>query len=430
LIGVCEGVADIIRIWQGKVEIDLSLVTRFDGDNNTGIEALVGEDFTTYPNLVCAYFPDWELGTSEQIPNFVFEVSTTNQPLGLALATHTDGNRLDNDSEITINHSTNGVSLSCDFHLNSGRYLISQKADADNEPMLIFDNKGNNVPIHFDNTGSNDWFFTLSIDAAVFSKDGQYVYAIEKRSGALVNVLWKWNSYTGELIWRHIPGYGASDALETDSAGNLYRLIASSGAPFDDHLEQLDGDDGSLLATWHNAVSNDDLFIDETMLSSDGVLRSGKMLCCGHDPHNPTRDVALADLADVNDVLTASVSPNTARAGVILNEFIYVVNATKIFKFDNTLTEVDSVAFVGIDGPMHIAIAPGNLLHVTGEVGALVPVVLVYDTDLVLIDTLSPRNADFPAIVWEQTDFPEAIYLYKSGITGGDVNPVDIIEDM
>lgn len=75
LIAICEGPATISKAWKGKKEISLTEFTSYDGDNNSGISTLIGENYAEYSNLCLAYFEDYELGNSQRIPNFVFEVN-------------------------------------------------------------------------------------------------------------------------------------------------------------------------------------------------------------------------------------------------------------------------------------------------------------------------------------------------------------------
>lgn len=76
LLAICEGPATILRAWKGKEQILLTTFTSYTGDNNSGISTLIGEDYSEYHNICCAYFQSYELGNSQAIPNFVFEVST------------------------------------------------------------------------------------------------------------------------------------------------------------------------------------------------------------------------------------------------------------------------------------------------------------------------------------------------------------------
>lgn len=76
LIAICEGPALILRAWKGKTEIEITEFTTYTGDGNSGISTLIGENYAEYSNLCLAYFEDYELGNSQTIPNFVFEVKS------------------------------------------------------------------------------------------------------------------------------------------------------------------------------------------------------------------------------------------------------------------------------------------------------------------------------------------------------------------
>lgn len=81
LLAICEGKAEIKRAWKGKTEIELTEFTSYDGDSNSGISTLIGEDYAEYSNLCLAYFEDYELGNTQAIPNFIFEVNTGVAPV-------------------------------------------------------------------------------------------------------------------------------------------------------------------------------------------------------------------------------------------------------------------------------------------------------------------------------------------------------------
>ena len=74
LIAICEGEAKILRTWKDKTLISLNDFTSYAGANNSGISTLIGESYAEYNNVCCAYFEDYELGNSQRIPNFLFEV--------------------------------------------------------------------------------------------------------------------------------------------------------------------------------------------------------------------------------------------------------------------------------------------------------------------------------------------------------------------
>ena len=99
LLAICEGPADVIRIWKGNQEISINYaqlneqfygnglgdgfvvtwfalpITVFDGNGNEGIKALTSLDYGEWPNLCCVFFENYDLGNSQALPNFTFEVN-------------------------------------------------------------------------------------------------------------------------------------------------------------------------------------------------------------------------------------------------------------------------------------------------------------------------------------------------------------------
>lgn len=74
LIAICEGPANIMRMWEGKTEISVESAAIYNGINNIGIPNVVFETYGEYKDVLCAYFDSYELGNSQQLPNFTFEV--------------------------------------------------------------------------------------------------------------------------------------------------------------------------------------------------------------------------------------------------------------------------------------------------------------------------------------------------------------------
>ncbi|GAH98803.1 unnamed protein product, partial [marine sediment metagenome] len=62
-------------IWKGKRYFTAGNETLFAGDGNSGLQALVGSEFAHYKNLCCVFFNEVDLGHSDSIPNFTFEVT-------------------------------------------------------------------------------------------------------------------------------------------------------------------------------------------------------------------------------------------------------------------------------------------------------------------------------------------------------------------
>ena len=106
-IGICEGTRHVLRCWKGKDEVELNVnqgqqyaeflwysislqlpaaapyaTVVYNGDGaNQGLAELIGEDFAKYKHMCGVFFLNFELGPTQSIPNFTFEVSQ-DIPLG------------------------------------------------------------------------------------------------------------------------------------------------------------------------------------------------------------------------------------------------------------------------------------------------------------------------------------------------------------
>lgn len=118
LIAICEGKATIQRAWAGKEEISTLDFTVFKGDGTSGISALIGKKYAEYDNVCCAYFENYELGNSQRLPNFVFEIGYRERKFPLYIGTDESPGGDDlfevdyNDNIIhqeQRGHSTNGI---------------------------------------------------------------------------------------------------------------------------------------------------------------------------------------------------------------------------------------------------------------------------------------------------------------------------------
>jgi hypothetical protein len=79
LLGVVNGPASILRVWEGKELLDIYNnpdIYVFDGQDNEGIKDFTGEDYGEWPYTCFIGFKDWELHGSSVIPNFRIEVSS------------------------------------------------------------------------------------------------------------------------------------------------------------------------------------------------------------------------------------------------------------------------------------------------------------------------------------------------------------------
>lgn len=76
LIAICEGPATVGKMWKGDQPILTSECTIFEGDGNTGLATTVGVEFGHWKHLCCAWFEDYDLGTTPAVPQFTFEVGS------------------------------------------------------------------------------------------------------------------------------------------------------------------------------------------------------------------------------------------------------------------------------------------------------------------------------------------------------------------
>jgi len=173
LISICEGPATIGRAWKGKEEIPISDFTSFDGIDNRGISTLIGEDYAKYSNLCLAYFEDYELGNSQAIPNFSFEVSA--DVIYYMVCGGTDDEsycswRIDNDAspEQQLLADAAGISYAS-VVCKSGAFYVT----ADN--IIWKFNKDGTVDTSWQTNGSKGGFGTTIFDLALDSDENLYV---------------------------------------------------------------------------------------------------------------------------------------------------------------------------------------------------------------------------------------------------------------
>ena len=113
LISICHGPAYVLRAWAGRDEIDISVMTVFIGaDNGTDIPTAIGETHGAYRYICCAYFENYDLGTSTSLPNFTFEVSNSPVPVYVGRYAITNGyqtvSKYRADTDIDTDWAING----------------------------------------------------------------------------------------------------------------------------------------------------------------------------------------------------------------------------------------------------------------------------------------------------------------------------------
>jgi hypothetical protein len=197
LIAICEGPAEISRAWRGKKEILLTAFTSYSGDNNSGISALLGEDYAEYSNMCCAYFENYELGDSQVIPNFIFEVNGEQ------------------------------FARACDVCVG-GNALTSPFTSAD-----MADAQGNFSHIMVDGS-----YFAKQVNAISVHPDGDFVFGIADFSagGEIEKV-----TEAGVDVWQ--KGYIRGIlSIHIDASGYIYACGYGDYPGYNDRLIKLDSD--------------------------------------------------------------------------------------------------------------------------------------------------------------------------------------------
>jgi hypothetical protein len=215
LIGVCMGTTDVARAWAGKDEIDITKFTWFDGEDNTGIPELTGEEYTTYKKLACAFFDNYYLGNTQTIPNFVFEVgrSIILFPDYIVAGTSDWGLTLDGNSlyEITAVNFTRAVDR------NFNGVFVSLPAVGYN--IYVHDKDYNLLQQYqVDGTSKGDAVFDL------YNPNILYYGA-----GGGDDGLWKFDIRESNYIWRNLSADRVSK-LTLDKDGQLWGKGPQSGA--------------------------------------------------------------------------------------------------------------------------------------------------------------------------------------------------------
>ena len=256
LIGICEGPATVIRMWMGKTGIDLSNATFFRGDGNTGINALTGESYSNYANLCCAFFNEFEIGSSTALPNFTFEVN--GELLGypnIIIAGNGVCQVLDGDYALLRTHVVAGASaIACDLAMD-GRYVYTHGINLTGDPIItVRDRDGTDLGITFEEPTV---FLTGFWSGVRFSPDGNFIYAVLNANGN--DTLIKWNASTGTKIWERTP-LGEESAAPTSNAPR--------------HLE-IDSDENCYVRKCWPKAPDPDKGKFAGFYDSDGDLQSG-----------------------------------------------------------------------------------------------------------------------------------------------------------
>jgi len=235
MIGICHGPAQVLRAWAGKTEISLDDFTVFPGFNNTQIGSVIDKDFAEYKHICCAYFDEYDLGNSEQIPNFTFEVEGFPASL-LGI----DGFSISSSSSLkryVYKHLRDGT-LDLDWGLagiidiGAGKFVIGLHQD-DDDNLFVLQYPADNL-FKYDSDGILDWTYTNTANI--------------HNAGYRVKVDREGNSY---LLFKASNRYStffhcSAGIRKVDSAGNeLWNYV-------DDFNAGGDADPNWALITWDN----------------------------------------------------------------------------------------------------------------------------------------------------------------------------------
>lgn len=255
LISLCEGPASVIRAWKDKKEISLSDFTFYDGSNNSGLSTILGEDYAEYNNLCLAYFEDYELGNSQRIPNFIFEVNSSAGQFPLYVGTNESPA---GDDLFETDYSGAKIHQSEEGHATNGIYDIVVQPSTNR--IIV---SGVQVRIY-----ESDWTFVGTIGTAshllIDPDDDDYIYC----SGA--GGIFKYKISTQALQWSNTD-YTAYGACISEDSGRLY-VCGIIG----DGINEVNRDTGVHVRNLQNAVGHGSIVYFKAYLFATGSRQGNK----------------------------------------------------------------------------------------------------------------------------------------------------------
>ena len=273
LLGICEGPANICKAWKGKKEILIAEFTIFTGATNVGIAALTGVDFSNYPNLCCAFFDEYELGHTEQIPNFNFEVSNAMSSWSTTIVAYNNKVKtLDYDYSVsdTINLPHTGAFTTAIDGAGNHVYGQSIVGNPTHEAVVRF-SKNNVQDVGFYTPTAGNW--GAQPDTVVglrFSHDSRYLYALLKMQVGL-HRLYKFDNQTGTEEWMtETQQSSIAYSLAVDSDDNAYVPACAYGG-VDYRTEKYD-EDGNFVITYASGRLWFDTKVVENVIAAESKL--------------------------------------------------------------------------------------------------------------------------------------------------------------
>ncbi len=281
IIALCEGPSNILRCWKGKKEIPVSEFTTYEGEDNSGISTLIGENYAEYSNICLAYFEDYELGNSQAVPNFVFEVSHIPLEYSNFIAggifTVYSSYIFDTSGAVLHNLSdTWGTSVKIARRVL--RHLINRYIYVlcDNR-IEKWDDDGNRITA-FGSTGDVSVGGTGALDFCVDASG--FIYVGLSTAIPSIDTLYKIHPDTGAIVWQtHSQRLARSvRSCFYHSDGNLYissQVLGTGNA----RVVKIDISDGSVLqyynlGTVQNVILDDDDYLYAVTTDAANVYKS------------------------------------------------------------------------------------------------------------------------------------------------------------
>lgn len=312
LIAICEGPASIRAAWKGKVSISINSFTIYDGDGNSGISTLIGEDYAEYSNVLCAYFEDYELGNSQALPNFIFEV-VSNTPQVARVVCGGDSTGASTSDYVSFLYEEDGdlfANLQT-YHGVAGQTDEVSRASATDSNGNIYCAYDNESP-----TRGEIWRF----DA-----DG--------------NLDTDWGT-SGKIL---LPSNSLWATCVTDSSDNLYvGFQMPSGEPVVDTLRKYNSS-GTLL--WSAQPSNATAYAG---IFQKIIIRNGVGYCIDRDNGRaPVYIIAKFDLSDGSYLNTySSIGSSVGDFDVDAHDFIYRFGGLYLYRVNDSDTVTDQVQVI------------------------------------------------------------------------------------
>ena len=242
LLALCEGPANVTRMWEGKKEISIEYASFFVGLNNTGISAVTGEDYGEYTNVLCAYFDSHELGNSQQIPNFTFEV----QAGSINFFTGAD---IIGISSYTVAKCRPAGDLDDTFN-EDGVFKIERSPAAGTQAIHESEIDGSVYVVQGHPDIIDGWYAASFTTAVGVVTIGDTVIGSIGGGSFLVEDIYYRPATTTGLVWlKHISGpIGVANEVYDDGGGNTFKIPNFANADWK-FIAKLD-ENGNRVKSW------------------------------------------------------------------------------------------------------------------------------------------------------------------------------------